>query len=142
MNSTPPSPIRIGIAGSSWWVDSMYLPALQHHPHGRVTAIAGRDAPELAQRWQVETTYPDWQSLLDSGAVDAVIIATRNHTHFPIACAALEAGLHVLCEKPIGLNYREAAALAELAAAKGAITMTPFTYHYMPAARYLEATDR
>lgn len=133
-----PAGVRIGILGSSWWADSMYLPALASHPAGRVVAIAGRDAEALAQRWSAPHAFARYSDLLDSGQVDAVIIATRNDLHHSLTLAALARGLHVLCEKPLGLNYAEATAMAARAAAAGAICMTPFTYRYMPVARYLK----
>lgn len=132
------SPVRIGILGSSWWADSMYLPALAQHPHGRVTAIAGRDAATLAQRWDAPHSFARYEDLIHSGLVDAVIVATRNDQHCPLTLAALDQGLHVLCEKPLALTYTEAGKMASRATAAGAICMTPFTYHYMPAARYLK----
>ena len=52
------------------------------------------------------------KSCWHSGLVDAVIIATRNDLHCPLTLAALERGLHVLCEKPLGLTYAEAAQMA------------------------------
>lgn len=137
--ATPDAPgVRVGILGSSWWSDSMYLPALAHHPHGRVAAIAGRDAGVLAQRWAVPYTFARYEDLLDSGAVDAVIVATRNDLHHPLTLAALDRGLHVLCEKPLGLDYVQAAAMAARAVAVNAICMTPFTYRYMPVNRYVK----
>lgn len=131
-------PTRVGVLGTSWWVDSMYLPALADHPLGRVTAIAGRAATTLGQRWQVPHTFDTYEELLDSGLVDAVIIATRNDQHCPLTLAALERGLHVLCEKPLGLTYAEAAQMAKRAAEQGAICMTPYTYRYMPVSRCLK----
>jgi predicted dehydrogenase len=125
--------------GSSWWADSMYLPALAAHPLGRVTALAGRDAPGLAQRWGIPHTFVHYEDLLDSGLVDAVIVATRNDLHCPLTLAALERGLHVLCEKPLALTYADAARMAARADECGAICMTPFTYRYMPVPRYLKA---
>jgi predicted dehydrogenase len=136
---TPDAPrVRVGILGSSWWSDSMYLPALAHHSQGRVVAIAGRDASQLAQRWAVPHAFTRYEELLASGEVDAVIVATRNDLHHPLTLAALERGLHVLCEKPLGLTYAEAAQMAARAAETGAICMTPFTYRYMPVNRYVK----
>ncbi len=114
------TPVRIGILGSSWWADSMYLPALAQHPHGRVTAIAGRDAATLAQRWDAPHSFARYEDLIHSGLVDAVIVATRNDQHCPLTLAALDQGLHVLCEKPLGLTYAEAAQMAARAASAGA----------------------
>ena len=69
--------------------------------------------------------------------VQAVIIATPNVAHGPIAHAAIAAGKHVLCEKPIAMNYAEAKAMAEAADAAGVRHMTAFTYRFVPAMRYL-----
>ncbi len=131
--------VRVGILGSSWWADSMYLPALAQPPsrprchcHRRARAAA------LADRWQVPHTFARYEELIHSGLVDAVIIATRNDLHCPLTLAALDRGLHVLCEKPLGLTYAEAAQMADRAAATGAICMTPFTYRYMPVAALSE----
>jgi predicted dehydrogenase len=135
----PASPIvRVGMLGSSWWADAMYLPALAEHPVGHITAIAGRNAAELAQRWGIPHVFGKHEELLASGLVDAVIIATRNDQHCPLTLAALDRGLHVLCEKPLGLTYAEAVQMAARATAQRAICMTPFTYHYMPIYRYLK----
>ncbi len=134
-------PPTLSAWGSSAAVGGQTLcicPRWPQHPHGHVTAIAGRAAPALAAQWGIQHAFDSYEELLCSGLVDALIIATRNDQHCPLALAALERGLHVLCEKPLGLTYAEAAQMAARAAAKGAICMTPFTYHYMPVARYLK----
>ncbi len=133
--------IRVGLVGTSWWADAMYLPALHDHPHGKVVAICGRNpknAHEIAGRWQVPDVYTDYNKMIDEAKLDALIVATRTDTHFPIAMKAIEAGLHVLCEKPLTFTYAEARQLAEAADRKGVKHMVPFTYRFMPAARYLK----
>lgn len=133
--------IRVGMIGTSWWADAMYLPALKNHPHGQVTAICGRNrdtAQKVADQWSIPKVYTDYNALIDSGDVQAIIISTPNDTHYPIAIRALEAGLHVLCEKPLGLTYAEAHHMAELAEAKGVKHLTPFTYSHMPTNRYIK----
>jgi predicted dehydrogenase len=133
--------VRIGIAGTSWWADSMYLPALESHPLAAVRAVAGTrpaHSREFAARWGIPTSYDTAEAMLDAEPLDAVIVATPNRSHFPIAQAALERGLHVLCEKPVAMSSSEARRLADLAAAKGATTMVPFTYANMPGMRYLK----
>ncbi|MGA0895084.1 MAG: Gfo/Idh/MocA family protein [Ilumatobacteraceae bacterium] len=125
--------IRIGLVGTSWWAESMYLPALATHPHGRITALCGRNADrarEVAGRWNISTVYDDAASMYDD--VDAVIVASSNASHHPLALAALQRGKHVLCEKPLGLSGAEADELASAASAAGVVTMTPFTYRFMP----------
>jgi predicted dehydrogenase len=133
--------VRIGIAGTSWWADSMYLPALVDHPLAEVRAVAGArpgHTREFAAKWGIATPYDTAEAMLDAEPLDAVIVATPNRSHYPIARAALERGLHVLCEKPVGMSSSEARRLADLAAAKGVTTMVPFTYKNMPGFRYLK----
>jgi predicted dehydrogenase len=128
-----PSSVKVGLVGTSWWAEAMYLPALADHPRGRITAICGRNqdrAREVAAAWGIDQVHTAVDSMLDQ--VDAVIVASSNASHHPIALAALRRGLHVLCEKPLGLNAAQADELAAAAAATGAITMTPFTYRFMP----------
>jgi predicted dehydrogenase len=119
----------------------MYLPALQNHAYARVAAICGRNperAQQMADRWNIPSTYTDFEDMLASGELDAVIVASSNDTHYPMTVRALEAGLHVLCEKPLALSYEQAAEMARLAQEKGVKHLTPFTYACMPTARYLK----
>lgn len=133
--------VRVGIAGTSWWADSMYLPALAGHPQADVRAVAGTRPAHtraFAATWGIPTAYDTVADMLDAEPLDALIVATPNRSHYPIASAALERGLHVLCEKPVGMSSVEARRLADLAAAKGLTTMVPFTYRNMPGMRYLK----
>ena len=118
----------------------MYLPALADHPVGRITSVCGRDADRasaLAARWGVPTVFSDWRAMIDSGDIDAVIVASPNDTHCDITLAALDRGLAVLCEKPVGMDGAEGLRMAEAAQRSGATTMVPFTYRYMPTNRYV-----
>jgi predicted dehydrogenase len=135
------SKISIGMIGTSWWTDAMYLPALQNHPMADVVAICGRKeftTNEIADRWKIPGRYTDVSKMFASETLDAVIIATANDSHHAYTMQALEKGLHVLCEKPLALSYKDAKAMADLAEAKGLVTMIPFTYSFMPTARYLK----
>jgi predicted dehydrogenase len=127
--------VRVGIVGTSWWTDAMYLPALADHPHAQVTAVCGRTestASDLARLWNVPHVFTDWAAMFASGTVDAVIVATPNDTHYEITMAALALGLPVLCDKPIATNAGDALAMAEAASRADVATMVPFTYRYMP----------
>jgi predicted dehydrogenase len=132
--------IRVGVIGTSWWADSMYLPALTGHPGASVVAVCGRDperTAEFAQRWEIPLATTDADELLDDG-LDAVIVATGNDSHESLTLAALDRGLHVLCEKPLSLTPDSANAMAKRAREVGAITLVPFTYRYMPTNQYLK----
>jgi predicted dehydrogenase len=133
--------VRIGIAGTSWWADSMYLPAISTHPLAELRAVAGtrpEHTREFAAKWGIGKPYDTVEEMLEREPLDALIVATPNLSHYPIARAALERGIHVLCEKPVGMSSREARHLADLAAANGLTTMVPFTYMNMPGMRYLK----
>ena len=117
----------------------------------RLRAICGRDeaaATEVAQRFGWESVETDWRALLTRDDIDIIDICTPGNTHAEIAVAALEAGKHVLCEKPLANTVAEAEAMAAAAAeaAKhGVRAMVGFTYRRAPAvsfARQLVASGR
>ncbi len=133
--------VNVGMVGTSWWADAMHLPALDSHPHARTIAICGRNranAQKMADTWQIPQVYTDYADMIDHADLDAIVISTPNDSHYPIAMKALARGLHVLCEKPIALTYAQAREMAEAAAAKQIKTLVPFTYRFMPTARYLK----
>ncbi len=133
--------IRVGIAGTSWWADAMYLPALKGNVGAEVVAACGRNpqrAEDFAQRWGIPNYYIDYQTMLNEAELDAVIISTGNDTHAPFTLAALEKGIPVLCEKPLGLNYAESLKMTKLAEEAELVNLVPFTYSFMPTARYLK----
>lgn len=86
----------------------------------------------------VETTE-DYRSVLADADIDAVIIATPPETHFEIAVSALEAGKHILVEKPMANTIEEVERIGELAAAKGLVAMVGDTFLYNAAVRYLKS---
>ena len=134
--------VSVGVAGTSWWADAMHLPALDSHPRARTVAICGRNranAQKMADSWGIPQVYTDYAEMIERADLDAIVISTPNSTHYPITMKAFERGLHVLCEKPIAMTYGQAREMAQTAAAKQLKTMAPFTYRYMPTARYLKA---
>lgn len=117
----------------------------------RLRAICGRNtdaAGEVARRFGWESVESDWRALLTRDDIDVIDICTPGHTHAEIAIAALEAGKHVLCEKPLANSVEEAEAMAAAAAAAaehGVRAMVGFTYRRTPAvalARQLVASGR
>ena len=134
------SRVGVGVIGTSWWADAMFLPALAAHPGAEVLAVCGRNAERaraFARRWSVSAAYTDTDALLNHRGLDAVLILTPNRLHHPLTMAALERGLHVLCEKPLALDVQQAQEMLAAAEAAGVCHMVPFTYSFMPTARYL-----
>jgi predicted dehydrogenase len=114
-------------------------------------ALSGRDATraaEAAARLGWSSSETDWHRLVERDDIDLVDICTPGDTHAEIAVAALEAGKHVLCEKPLANTVEEAEAMtaaAERAAERGVLAMVGFTYRRVPAialARRLVADGR
>jgi predicted dehydrogenase len=134
--------VRIGIAGTSWWADAMYLPALEGHPLADVRCVVGgsrRDHTQaFAATWGIPRAYDSLDAMLDAEPLDALLVLTPNKAHHPTTLAGLSRGLAVLCEKPLGLTAREAREMTEAAGRAGVTTMVPFTYRFMPANRYLK----
>ena len=87
--------IRVGIVGTSWWADAMYLPSLAGSKKAVVSACCGRNeerANNLASNWNIPAVYTNWEEMLNEESLDALIISTTNNTHCAISLAALEKG--------------------------------------------------
>ncbi|MGY1620555.1 Gfo/Idh/MocA family protein [Geodermatophilus sp. SYSU D00691] len=139
----------MGAAHSQAWRTAPHFFDLPLHPELRV--LVGRDKARLedaAARLGWQETETDWRRLLERDDVDLVDVCTPGDTHAEIAIAALEAGKHVLCEKPLANTVAEGEAMAEAAAraaARGVRSMVGFTYRRVPAiglARQLVAEGR
>lgn len=143
--STTDRELRIGMVGyafmgaahSQAWrtVNRVYdLPA-----RARMALICGRDTPKVAEAadrlgWDAYTT--DWRDVINSADIDVVDICTPGDSHAEIALAALAAGKHVLCEKPLANTVAEARAMtaaADTARAAGVRSMCGFNYRRVPA---------
>jgi predicted dehydrogenase len=83
-------------------------------------------------------TYADYEDMFASAGLDAVSIAVPNFLHAPIATAALRAGLHVLCEKPMALSAAEAAGMLAVSQAAGKKLMIHFNYRFSPPSQFLK----
>jgi predicted dehydrogenase len=106
--------VRWGILGTASIATRKVIPGLRASARGAVVAVASRDrsrAIEYARANEIGAAFGSYQELLDCDAVDAVYIPLPNHLHVEWSLCALEAGKHVLCEKPIGMNAGEARAL-------------------------------
>lgn len=93
-------------------------------------------AEEAKERFGFEKCCTDWNDIIHDPEIDVVSICTPNNAHAPIAIAALKAGKHVICEKPIASTLEDAKAMAEAAeeaAKKGVISMNAYQYRRVPA---------
>jgi predicted dehydrogenase len=135
------TPVRIAIIGAGAVSDYHHLPAIRLDARARLVAACDAN-PELLEKrkadWQLDIASTDPVAICAHPDVDAVIIATPNFTHRPIALTALRHGKHVMCEKPLGLNTGEVRQMYTAARDRGVVHMTAFTYRFAPAMRYLK----
>lgn len=139
--------VRFGVLGVAKIAVEKVIPAMQRGERAEVVAIASRDlakAEAAAKRLGLPRAYGDYAQLLADGNVDAIYNPLPNHLHVPWSIRALEAGKHVLCEKPIALSSPEA---LELVAAGKRFPrlklMEAFMYRHHPQwVRAREMVDR
>ena len=138
-------PLRVGMVGyafmgaahSQAWRNAHRFFDLPLTPELR--AVAGRNpeaVAEAAERLGWQSAETDWRRLIERDDIDLIDICTPGDTHLEIAIAALAAGKHVLCEKPLANSVAEAEQMADAARAaaeKGVFAMCGFTYRRVPA---------
>jgi predicted dehydrogenase len=133
-------PVRVAIIGAGKVSDYHHVPAIRLDSRATLVAACDADAKLLEQRrsdWQLDKVTTDYEALCRDPAVDAVVIATPNFTHRPMAIAAAKAGKHIMCEKPLGLNAGEVRDMYHAARDNNVVHMTAFTYRFAPSMRYL-----
>lgn len=126
---------RIGVIGTGWWATQFHLPALAGYPGAELAAIADTDPEQLraaAEAFGVESVHGSGDDLIASGDVDAVLIAVPHKWHYPLARAALDAGLHALVEKPLVIAAADAWDLVQRAERNGLHLMVGMTYQFTP----------
>lgn len=136
--------LNIGLIGSgfmgqghadAWRRAAMFYPDLPALP--LLYAVADQ-SPSLAEasarRFGAQKACGDWRELINDHAVDVVDITSPNHLHFEMAMAAIDAGKHVYCEKPLAVDARQAQQMAEAARHAGVKTMVAFNNIKTPAA--------
>jgi len=134
------NPVKIAIIGAGAVSDYHHVPGIRLDPRARLTAACDASQELLDRRridWDIETVSTDYEKICADPNVDAVIIATPNWTHKPIALCAAANGKHVMCEKPLGLNATEVREMYHACRDAGVVHMTAFTYRFAPSMRYL-----
>lgn len=132
--------LRAGIAGTGF---AGRLHARAARLAGAQLAGVAASSPERAAAARAELgaerDFASAEELAASEEVDVVHICTPNNLHVPLARAAIEAGKHVICEKPVALGSAEAAELATAAERAGVLVTVPFVYRYYPTVRELRS---
>ena len=130
------SRLQWGILGVSRFAQAKIIPAIGRCRYAEVAAIASRDlarAQKAAAQFGIAKAYAGYERLLEDPAIDVVYIPLANHLHVPWSIRALEAGKHVLCEKPIGLSAAEALQLMAASSRYPHLkVMEAFMYRFHP----------
>jgi predicted dehydrogenase len=132
--------IRVGVIGLG--MGRHHIAGYQTHPNAQVIAIADLDEERLQQigdQYGVSTRYTSGEKMLKEVELDVVSVATPNKFHKPIAIAALEAGCHVLCEKPMAMNAAEGREMLAAADKAGRRLMINFSYRFTEQSQALKA---
>ena len=132
--------LKVALVGVGAAAQINHLPSLQRLEDVELVALCDRDpekASRVAQKFGVPTSYNRFEELLANDDIDAVDITTPNYLHAPMAVAALEAGKHVLCERPLARNGAEAATMAKAAKASDRLLMCAVQHRFRPDAQLL-----
>lgn len=130
-------PVRLALIGTGFG-SQVHLPAIAHIDHTELVAICSRRQDRvdvIAARHGIPSASTDWRDVVNDSGVDGVIVATPPYLHHQMVIAALEAGKHVLCEKPLARNLAEARDMVRLAERAGVVAMVDHQYRYLPIRR-------
>ncbi|UCD82892.1 MAG: Gfo/Idh/MocA family oxidoreductase [Desulfobacterales bacterium] len=133
--------VKWGVLGNAMIARKCVLPAIHNSCNGLVQALGTRSpaaAEEVAHENDIRRVYNTYGAVLEDPDVNAVYIPLPNHMHLPWTLRALDAGKHVLCEKPLACNAGEARRMMDKAAASGLLMMEAFMYRFHPRSRQIK----
>jgi predicted dehydrogenase len=122
--------LRVGVIGLGW-AGQRHVAAYDRVPGAQLVAVAGLEEAvrsELAAEYGIENEVARWEDLIDLDGLDAVSVAVPTFLHAPIALAALQRGMHVLCEKPIARTASEADSMVQAARAADRVLDVAFNH--------------
>jgi predicted dehydrogenase len=139
--SARPQKVRVGLLGAGAWAKFAHIPGYQRESRCELVAIADpmiERAQDFAAEFGIPSVYGSHEELIARDDIHLVDVCTPSATHFELSMAALTAGKHVLCEKPVAYDYQETLRAAAFAKSRGLKTKLGFTFRYSPAMRYMK----
>ena len=129
--------VRYAVVGIGWISQSSMLPGIEHTGNSEVVAfVTGHEekAQKVAEKYDVHAiySYDEYDQLLASGTVDAVYLATPNFDHTELAVKTLDAGVHLLLEKPMATSVEDCAKITAASVRTGAKLMIAYRLHHEP----------
>jgi predicted dehydrogenase len=130
--------VRYAIVGVGDIAQQAMMPGVEHTGNSVLSALVSGDpakARKVAEKYGIADIYPyeQFDQMLASGTVDAIYLATPNWRHAEFVIPALQAGIHVLVEKPLEVSTKKCKAIAEAAKASRAKLMVAYRLHFEPA---------
>ncbi len=125
--------IKLGFIGAGWWATSNHIPILQNRQDVEFSAVCRKGTQELekvAKHFGFEYSTENYLEMLEQCDLNGVIISSPHSLHYEHAKAALNRGMHVMCEKPMTLNAKEANELVDIANKQGLHLLVPYGWHY------------
>ncbi len=135
------SQIKIGVIGAGS-ISSVHLDAYENNSEVEVFAICDLNesrAKEKAEKYKAAKVYTDYKEMLNDPEIEAVSVCTWNNMHAEISIAALQAGKHVLCEKPLSKTVEEALRVEEAVKQTGKILQVGFVRRYASNSKIIKA---
>lgn len=121
-------------------INRRVIPAMRMSPRGELVAVASRDldkARRYAQEWEIPQAFGSYEAMLTSGIIDAVYISLPNHMHAEWTIKALDAGVHVLCEKPFAQTVAEVDEMVAGSQRAQRVLAEAFMYRHHPQTKLL-----
>lgn len=141
LSSSRPDVLGVGIIGGGGIAQGMHIPAYQKLPQARVVAVSDpfENARQACRdKFGIEHLYADFEEMLTRDDIQAVSVTTPNFLHADATIKALEAGKHVLCEKPLAMNAVEGAAMVAASQRTGKKLMCGYHFRFMPEVQTLK----
>jgi predicted dehydrogenase len=128
-------PIRVGVLGAGAWSVATHIPALLDNKDVEVVVVTSQDsdkAREIAGTFGFSKWTTDWEDALKTNQLDLVIVSSPPVAHEEMVIAAIEAGAHVMCEKPFAINYQSAQRMANKALEKNKTITIGYGWPHTP----------
>jgi predicted dehydrogenase len=130
--------VRYAVVGIGWISQTAFLPGVEHTGNSEAVAfVSGHEekAKKVGQKYGIDAlySYDEYGQLLTSGTIDAIYLATPNWDHVDLAVRALDAGIHLLLEKPMATSVEDCERIIAAAECSGAKLMVAYRLHHEPA---------
>lgn len=126
--------INIGIVGTSKFAEESHITGFSRLKEAQIIGICGghneERVTELSEKYSIPNAFMDFNNLVSLHDLDAIAIVTPNYLHYPMVIKGIEDELHILCEKPLGINLKEARTMYQRAKRYNKIHMVAFTFRF------------